>query len=476
LNIFGEGVASQAALDWVFTTSTATSKITQSVLNGFVAGSIPRFELPGGPISFVLGAEYRKETSQSTPPPEDTAGQTFGNIIFPVKGDFNVKEAFGELRLPIVSDRPFFHELELNGAARFSDYSTVGSTFTWNVGGRWAPVRDLAIRGTFAKTVRAPNIGELFSPQSQTFEFIDDPCDIENVNNGSSTRAANCAAILASLGIDPDTYVDPNSSSVPGFQRGNVGLSEETAKSWTVGAVLRPRFIQGLNVTVDWYNIKIEDAINTAEAEDVVNLCVDQPTIENVFCDSVTRSTVNGGINGFILQPENVAAFRTAGLDVDVSYRLDPRRFGMRSDIGIFNLRLIGNYLHRLNIVSTPGADIDNERGEAFAPKYQATFDVTWVKGPLTVNYGFNYFSKTKRYEIEELAGDPDLASRENINYDARRTHDLQIGWDVQDKFRFYVGANNLTNQKPDLSTFYPVNPIGRFLYAGVRINLDRPF
>lgn len=477
LNILGEGVADPAAIDWVFTDSVGRSRITQSVANGFVAGRLPGFELPGGPISFVLGAEYRKETSRSTPPPEDTAGQTFGNIIFPVSGEFDVKEAFGELRLPILKDRPFAQELEVNGAARYSDYSTVGSTFTWNLGARWAPVRDVALRGTYAKTVRAPNIAELFSPQSQTFAFIDDPCDINNINNGAASRPANCAAILTALGIDPTAFVDPNSASVAGFQRGNEALSEETAKSWTVGAVLRPRFVPGLSLTVDWYNIKIRQAINTATAEELVNLCVDQPTIDNLFCSSVTRSPVNGGINGYVLQPENVAAFSTAGLDFDISYQLDPRRLGVRRDIGIFNLRLIGNYLHKLDLISSPGADINNERGEQFAPKYQATFDLTWLKGPLTVNYGFNYFSKTRRYEIEELAGDPDLASKENIFFDARHTHDLQVAYDVNKHLRLYAGGTNLTDQKPDLDTFYPVNAIGRFLYAGVRVNFDRaPF
>jgi outer membrane receptor protein involved in Fe transport len=472
LNLFGEGVADPAAIDWIFTDSLATSKITQDVASGFVAGTVPGFELPGGAIGFVVGAEYRKETSRSTPAPEDTAGQTFGNIIFPVYGEFDVKEAFAELRLPILSDRPFFHDLEVNGAVRFSDYSTVGSTLTYNAGVRWAPVRDLGLRGTYAKTVRAPNIGELFSPQSQTFEFIDDPCDIDNVNNGSATRAANCAAILTGLGFDPATFVDPNSSNVAGFQRGNPELSEETSKSWTAGAVFQPRFVPGLTFTVDWYDIKIRNAINTAEAEDIVELCVDQPTIENVFCDAVTRSAVNGGVNGFTLQPENVANFRTAGLDFDLNYRLDPARFGVGSDIGTFNLRLIGNYLHRLEFIATPGAAVDDERREIYAPKYQATFDLTWVNGPVTINYGFNYFSKTNRYENEELAGDPDIASEENITYNARHTHDLQIGYDVTNRFRFYVGANNITDQKPDISSLYPVNPIGRFFYAGIRMNL----
>lgn len=474
LNLFGEGVASPAAIDFVMTDSKASSKLTQQVLNGFVSGKVPGFELPGGPISFVVGAEYRKETSRSTPPLEDTAGLTFGNVILPVKGDFDVKEAFGELRLPILRDRPFFHELEASGALRFSDYSTVGSTTTWNLGGRWSPVRDISFRGTYARTVRAPNIGELFSPQSQDFQFITDPCDVENINNGSSTRAANCAAILSAFGIDPTTFTDPNSASIPGLQRGNVDLIQETAKSWTVGAVITPDFVRGLTVTVDWYNINIRDAINTATPEEVAENCVDQPTIDNIFCAAIERDPADGGISSFLVQPENVANFRTAGLDFDVNYRLDPANLGLRSDIGIFNLRLLGNYLKKLTFIPSPGAELDDDRTEQFAPKWQATFDLTWMKDPFTVNYGFNYFSKTKRFSLEDIAGDPDIASKENISYDARHTHDVQVALDVLPTFRLYAGVNNLTDQKPDISTNYPVNPIGRLFYVGARATLPK--
>ena len=470
LNLFGEGVADPAAIDFVMTDSLATSKLTQQVLNGFISGKVPGFELPGGPIGFVVGAEYRKETSRSTPPLEDTAGITFGNVILPVKGSFDVKEVFAELRMPLLRNRPLFQELEVNGALRLSDYSTVGRTTTWNFGLRWEPVRDIAFRGTLARTVRAPNIAELFAPQSQTFNFITDPCDIENINNGASTRAANCATILTALGIDPATFRDPNSSSVGGLVRGNVGLAEETAKSWTLGTVVRPRFIRGLTVTVDYYNINIRNAINTATAEEVAENCVDQPTIDNIFCAALTRAADDGGIVDYLLQPENVANFRTAGIDFDVAYRLDPATLGMGSNLGVFNLRLLGNYLKKLTFIPSPGAELDDDRTEQFAPKWQATFDLTWIRKPFSVNYGFNYFSKTKRFSLEDIAGDPDIASREHISFNARHTHDLQVALDVNDRFRFYTGVNNLTDQKPDISVNYPVNPIGRFFYAGVRI------
>lgn len=474
LNLFGEGVADPAAIDFVMTDSRSTSKITQHVVTGFVNGNLGRFALPGGPISFVVGGEWRRETSRSTPPLEDQAGLTFGNVILPTRGSFEVKEAFAEIRLPIFEDRPFFQMLELNGAIRQSDYTTVGSTTTWNVGATWAPVDDLSFRGTYAQSVRAPNIAELFSPQSQTFEFIDDPCDTDFQNNGSSSRPANCAAILTALGLDPANFEDPNSATVAGLQRGNANLSEETAKSWTAGAIFRPSFLPGLSVAVDWYDIKIKDAISQAEAEEVAENCVDAPSLDNVFCAALTRDPLTGAISSFIVQPENVARFRTSGLDFNINYRLDPADLGVKSDIGLFNFRVVGNYLDKLSFVPAPGAELDDDRSEQFAPKWQATFDLTWALDPVTVNYGFNYYSKTKRYSLEDLEGDPDFASPENITFNSRHTHEVQVSVDVADTgLNVYAGINNLFNQKPDISTNYPVNPVGRFFYAGVRANFS---
>lgn len=471
LNILGEGVANPAAIRWVMTDSLATSKITQNVATGFVSGDVPGFELPAGPMGFVLGAEWRRETSESHPPAEDIAGLTFGNVIFPTKGDFSVKEAFTELRAPLLKNAPFAELLEVTGALRFSDYTTVGNTTTWNLGAKWAPVSDILFRGTLAQSVRAPNISELFSPQSQTFEFIDDPCDITERSNGSQYRAANCVALLNSLGVNPATFTDPNSSSIDGTQRGNATLSEETARSWTVGAVFRPQFARGLSVSVDLYDIKIEDAISTPESQVLADNCVDQPTLNNVFCAGLTRAPGTAAITEFRLQPENVAAFRTRGVDYSINYQLNPVDIGIAADIGTFRFVLAGNHLDKLTFIQTPGADVQDDRTTQYAPKWQNSLDLTWLRGPLLINYGFNYFSKTTRYTLNQLAGQPDIASRGDIYFNARKTHDVQVNYEIGDHVGLYAGINNLTNQRPDLIPNYPVSPVGRMVYMGAKVN-----
>jgi outer membrane receptor protein involved in Fe transport len=475
LNILGEGVADPAAIDWVMLNSRETSRITQNVFNTYISGPIPGVTLPAGDIDAVAGFEWRRETSRSNPPLEDQLGFTFGNVRKPVDGKFDVKEAFLELRAPILKDLPFAELLQVSGALRQSDYSTVGSTTTWNAGVLWAPVSDLSFRGTVSESVRAPNISELFAPENQTFEFIDDPCDSTRINNGTQYRTANCTAVLSALGFDPTDFSDPNASNIPGLSQGNTQLSEETSRSYTFGTVLRPRFAPGLAIAVDYYDIDIRQAISTAEAQDVANNCVDQPTLENIFCDALTRDPVTGGIDSFLVQPENVGSYRTRGVDFNIGYALNPVDLGIAADIGTFRLTLVGNRLERLTIIPTPGAQQINRRTTQYAPKRQVTFDATWYFHALTLNYGYNYFSKTNRYDLLEVAGDPDIASPENIYFDALKQHDLYASVDFRENYQLFLGVKNLTDQKPDYSTNYPISPVGRFIYGGFKLNFGGP-
>jgi iron complex outermembrane receptor protein len=474
LNLFGEGAPSQQALDFIRTQTTDHSKIDQHVVTAVLSGDLGNLlTLPGGPIGFALGAEYRKEKSSYVSDPIARQGLTHTNAINPTSADFDVKEVFGEVRIPVLKDVPMAHRLEVGGAIRLSDYSTIGSTTTWKVDGTYAPVRDIAFNATYSQAVRAPNISELFDAGGETFEFITDPCNSNEIQNGTEHRAANCAALLSSLGVaDPGGFRDTRSTNIQGFQGGNSDLREETAKTWTAGVVLQPRMLRGLTVRADWYDIKLKNAINYVQPEQAAQLCVDQPDLVNVFCGLIARQ--NGGPNAgqivdFTIVPQNVAAFRTAGLDFNLNYRFDAGK------IGKFNLNLVGNYLDRLEFVGTPGAPVTNERQEKFAPKYQATLDLTWQQGPLTLNYGLSWFDKTLRFTNQEVAGNPDIVAPEFLFYKERWVHDIYMSVDVTDGFQFYGGINNFTGERPDIGVdSYPVSSVGRFFFAGARVRLPR--
>lgn len=473
LNILGEGNASPEALNFILAENRDSARIRQHVVSGSVSGDTGSFfNLPGGPVGFAFGGEYRKESSRYTPSALAEQGllldasQTSADF-----GEFDVKEVFGELNLPILANLPFAETLSVGGAIRLSDYSTIGTTTTWTVNGVYAPVRDITFRGTISQAVRAPNINELFGTATGTYEFIADPCGIDRVTDGTQYREVNCAALLSELGIDQATFnpaddaTSPENTSLLGRTSGNRLLDEETAETWTAGIVLRPSFLPGLQLAADWYDIKIKQAINTATAEELVELCVDQPTLDNPFCPNVTRDPATGYVTNFLTQPANVAAFDTEGLDVTLNYGFSP------GDLGSFNVRLNGNYLHKLEFIPTVGADVDDDREEAFAPKYSANFDLTWTKGLVTLNYGINYFSKTLRFSKEDTQADPDIVAAEYLYFKERWEHELQAALKLDDGFNLYAGVNNLFDAKPDVgSVNYPISAVGRYLYIGARV------
>lgn len=475
LNILGSGAPSKEALNFVLANHSNYARIRQYVGTFALSGDTGAFfNLPGGPVGFAVGAEYRKETSRFRPSSYSLAGALLDNAPGSNDdGDFDVKEAFAEIRLPLLADKPFAHDLSVGAAIRLSDYSTIGSTTTWNVNGNYSPIRDITFRGTYAQSVRAPNLNELFAAGAGTYEFIDDPCGPELLAEGTQYRAANCAAILSDLGIDAegfnpaDDFTSPANSSLLGYQAGNRLLDAETAKTWTAGVVLRPSFVPGLVLSADWYDIKLTQAIQYSTSQDIADLCVDQPTLDNQYCDLLERSAITGYISNFQIIPNNVASFRTAGLDFTLNYSRE-----LSDKLGRISLRLAGNYLDKLQFVPSLGADPENEMDSAAypAPRWSATFDLTWMKGPFTLNYGINWWDKTRRVTREQEAAQPDYAAGEYIWYRQKWEHELYMALDVDDKFTFYGGVNNLWDRKPDNGAVaYPVSAVGRSFYVGFK-------
>ncbi|WP_164155762.1 TonB-dependent receptor plug domain-containing protein [Sandarakinorhabdus rubra] len=480
LNILGQGVRSDAAQQFVFVDDIGSQRSQHHVLTAVLSGDLGfLFSLPGGPIGFAVGAEYRHESTSAVTSAFQQAGYYDGGAqILPSSGSFDVKEVFGEINVPLLADVPFAKNLSFGGAIRYSDYSTVGSTLTWKVDGTYAPIEDIAFRATYSNAVRAPNITELFSPLQGTFEFLDDPCDPTFIAEGTQFRAANCQAALQAAGLTPQQILDfspatdaQQSTSQPGLVGGNPRLREETAKTWTAGVVLRPRFIPGLSITADWYDIKLTNAINTPDVNEVFKLCVDSPTLDNAFCDSFERAPGTGFIQNFVVSAQNVAAFTTSGLEVSLNYTLRPKW-----KHGIFNLRMVGGYLNDLTFVATVGGVPEQQRNRTYRPNYVGNLDLTWQNGPLSINYGLAWQGKTQRFTTIQLNAQPDLVDPKYFFYKERWEHDISASFDVDDKFTLYGGVNNFTNQQPDLAANIPVNAIGRFFFIGAKVKLDKLF
>ncbi|MEQ5786864.1 TonB-dependent receptor [Erythrobacter sp. NFXS35] len=485
LNLFGEGVASQEALDFVLTDTSNDYRIEQHVANAFISGDFGNFfELPGGAVNFAFGGEYRKEKSDFRPDEISTQVTDFDPnsgvladlaLLGRETGSFDVWEVFGELNVPILSDRPFFETLEFTVAGRYSDYSTVGSTEAWSVNGQWAPIRDVRFRGGYSESVRAPNITELFAPRTGTFAFLTDPCSPVNINQGTSFRRDNCEALITGLGADFDTFDFESdiasSASLEGIVSGNEDLLEEEAKTWTAGVIVQPRFVPGLLITADWYDIRLSDAVRTPGLQETAEFCVDSASLDNIFCDSITRAEGTAFVTSYVLGPQNVAFIETAGADLTVSYRFEPGD----GDLGSFNLSGTVGYLDKFEFLPANGGIVDDERGEVGFPEWTGVADLTWDLDSISLNYGVRYIGEQLRFENDVIAADPDIAAPEFLELDDRFIHDLRAEFRTDnEQASFFLGVNNLTNEQPSRGlSNSPTGWLGRFFYAGVRINTE---
>ena len=322
INLFGSGAPSAAALRYVNTTALRDDKATEFDVLATVTGDLSQlFELPGGPVGFSFGGEYRRETAFAAYDALTASGATFFNAIQPFNPpSFKVAEGFGEVSIPLLKDFSFAKELSLNGAARYSKYKgNTGGVWAYNFGGIYAPIDDIRFRVNYSRSVRAPTSSDLFSPFSQNFANIADPCDILNINNGTATRSANCSAAGVPVGF---ANIPARSATLSIRSGGNQFLTAETSNSLTVGAIFQPSFIPGFTATVDYYDIKVKNLIATVSANQILSNCYDAATLNNQYCPLVNR-----GAGGFFNDPAvtvaavNFASQRATGIDIDLAYR-----------------------------------------------------------------------------------------------------------------------------------------------------------
>ncbi|MCH8073594.1 MAG: TonB-dependent receptor [Proteobacteria bacterium] len=497
----GVGAISQEAIDFITDTVVNTFEIDQFVFSAALTGEWG--ETPAGPISFAAGAELRTERSKSTFDPLVRGvlpvTTTFGNegellsdiyegqfrtqrsLVFDsgstirnVSGNYDVGEIFGEVSIPLLADKSFARDLTFDAAIRFSNYSTVGSTVTWNAGGSWTPRSDgLRLRGSYSVAVRAPNIDELFSPAQGAFFRPVDPCDVAEINAllaandpRGPIRQANCLA----AGI-PANFTDPLTARFVGETAGNPNLTEEEAETFSVGAIFQPEFLGGLTVTVDYWDIVIDDAIDSPSGQSIVDGCYDSLQFpDNQFCDLIRRQTdmTSPQFNGldFIRQQQvNIGKLEAAGVDFSVRYEFE---------LGASDVRLgiAGTKMQKLNRFFDPSnpAAVDPELGELQRPEWAGNVTAEFRIGQFAAAYKMQYLDEQglRGVEIEtvdSLYGPAGIA-------DATYIHDISFRFDVSDRYRIYGGVNNIGDETPFLTEFaFPVSPVGRFFFLGVSFN-----
>ena len=513
-NPFGSTANNAAAIKYFEYREHDTGRMSQLDLNGFVGGTTSSFfNLQGGPIRFALGGEYRKEKIAYVQDPYASAGLTnaLGGLGF-AAGPLKVKEAYGEVEVPIFKDWRFAKELTLHGAARISKYNNLnGKVWTYNYGGEYAPTRDFRVRANYGRAVRAPNLAETAGSLTPNFaNTFADPCRANNIGSGSQYRAANCATALGTALNDP-SFANQATYSLPVLSGSNPNLTPEKSDSWTYGAVLTPRMFPGLTVSVDYYNIRVKGVITSVTAQTIANSCYDLPTLDNIFCNNFLR--YKGGAVGtspyagvdYILPIKDGAGNPVVGQIVGNSLVQAPLNFAKRVRKGIdtqidYRTNLFAGIRATTNFIYTHAIKSSNYTNpqdpnfenrlltELGAPDDEFVWNTDFKKGRFTLGYGMHYISgqylntyedfKSLQGRAPENADYADVRKYPSVLYhNLRFQYDLDSIHGVGKSWQLYAGIDNVFDKHPPLgltgigagSAIYDFR--GRTFYAGLKAN-----
>jgi len=458
-DIFHLGGVTEAQTNYLAVPGMEKGQTQTRVLSASVAGDFGwQIPMASDPIGFAFGAETRSETLKYQPDlaylTDELTGQ--GGASPPVRGSFEVNELFMEARLPIIQGQAGFYDLSADVGYRFSDYSTGANTDTYKVGLDWAPIESLRFRASYQHAVRAPNIQELFSPQSVALDGSSDPCAGANpaANNPNATPA-NCALTGVPI-ADYGSVRENPAQQYNGLLGGNPDLKPEEGDTYSVGFVWNPSFAPGLMVSLDYFNIEIKDAVGIIGADIILSKCL--ATQDPTYCSLVNRDSSNSiwlSKQGYVEDLNvNTGGAKTEGFDLSVRYGFDI------GGAGRLTLDLAASIYDNQSFQSVTGEDFYDCLGYygntcgAPASEYRHRFTAAWntpLEG-LDLNVTWRYGSSTK---VELESPDPQLSGTAR---DTDRTLpapsyvDLAASYQFMEKYTARMGINNLLDEDPGLT------------------------
>ncbi len=373
LNLFGgAGSITSDQVSYIRTQLSNTSFNEQ--IQGLVNVSGELFRLYADrPVGLALGYELRRNRGQFAPDALVAMGEVTGNKGQGTYGGYTANEGYAELSIPIVNHAPLAETLEATVAARVFHYSSFGSDWTYKVGLRESPVPDITLRGTYSTAYRAPSIIDLYAGLGDTFLFLTDPCAAATLDG--APPPASCTGAAASNAQDQNTAIHSTNG-------GNPRLKSETARIYTAGIVVEPRWVRNLAFTLDYYNIDVEQAISTYGAQFIIDQCYTQGNAQ--LCNLITRG-VNGQISDVVDINRNVGFIKTDGVDLAARYALP-------TPSGRFGLNLDGTWLHKYDI-GQPDGTVIHAKG---------TFDGAGVTGQGGVYPAFK-FNAALTYALDNV-------------------------------------------------------------------------
>jgi len=493
LNIFGANLSPQG-ISSIAVASTNYTESSQQVLAASLAGEL--FDTWAGPIDFSTGAEYRKASARFVPDSFLASGDVSGfNAAQPTQGSESVKEVYGEVRVPLLKDSPLGERASVNGAFRYSDYDLagVGGVWTYSVGGEYAPISDVTLRGQFQHAIRAPNVGELFGGNTTSGPSAVDPCSSRQptAQQTAAVRAICVAtgvpaASVFSLAVQPNTFI----SQVSG---GNPNVGPEKSDTTTFGVVLQPRFLSGLMLSVDYFKINLDGAIAPLGGGIANTLSLCYNTIQDAssaFCKAITRDPLTGQIAapGYVTTTNgNTGGLKTSGVDINANYRFNLAwgPFGdSRFDIGT-------NLTYTDEFTATPVQALPATKNYCVGsfgptcgqpiPRWKGASRISWRSGPATLSLRHRYIGEVTvdTYLLPKRLGAafPDKATLTTPVIKAQSYFDLTGAYDVTKDLSVTAGVRNLFDKNPPIvgssapsnNTFSATYDVeGRVVYASV--------
>lgn len=487
------GIANSTSLsascrNYISTTAISKEKLTQRIAEVSAQGTL--FELPAGEVQLSTSANYRKNTYAFLPDSQ-LAAQNIEAVIASQRssGATAVKEIAAELRVPLLADLPFVKNLAVSPGYRLSDYDVSGRASTYKVDLEWVPVRNLMVRGGVQHSIRAPNIGELFSAATgaQT-QFGSppnggEPCDVRTSvrtgANGASIRALCLATGVPASVVDTYTFPTVATSTL---SSGNPNLKPEVADTQTLGAVFTPQFSHPLfaqvSGSIDFYKIKIADTISAVPAGSALNKCFNldgtNPTYSpaNPFCQLISRDS-NGLLTQIAAPYLNLGLLKTSGMDLQLDWRFKLGAIGLSDSLGSFGVNTAISVMNSYQSQALPGDAVQEFKGTVglvIRPEWQSTTTFRYDLGTASMNLRWRHIPAMKDITSVTRPASPTAGVESYDIFDLGARYALSKSTDLR------FGINNLLNRDPasvpgnqnlTLASTYDI--IGRSYYLGMR-------
>lgn len=463
LNLFGgAGTITQDMVDYISFTGIDRGFSEQRIFSLETGGEI--FELWNRPASLAFGLQHRREAGGDQPDPITAIGDSTGNNRTATSGDYNESAFFAELNIPLLADLPAVQLFELQAQARVFDFDTFGTDFMWKLGAMWQVYDDVTLRATYSRAFRAPNVGELFQGASDSFPGVTDPCD--SSLGRTPTATANCAAD----GI-PDDLVT-GQTQLRTIVGGNPALEPETASVLTAGLVWQPKFapaFKGFSLTVDYFNIGIDNAIQPVSAPVILNNCYQKSGADRSNCDQIFRNA-----NFLIVRiddlQQNTGGTDTSGMDFAL-------RYVRGTDIGRFGLNFDATWTHAYDQTQPDGTVVDGLNQydlQLVFPSWRYNLTGQWAMSGVGAGFNVRYVQPIKECEDNNcVEGSPTRQVDANVTADIFASYAFSTSAGYTS---IRAGINNIFDQEPPKiyngflanSDAANYDYLGRYFYVGL--------